>query len=136
VSVLHLTDESFQATVAECECLVIEFTSSAPAPSNLEELSRRHPAVVFAHVDAQTHAIAAAMFGLGAEAALLIFREQVVLYLEAGEHAIERIEELLARVRALDMRAVHAEIEEQKRAAIALRMRRVCPTARRGRVGD
>jgi len=54
-----------------------------------------------------------------------------VLYLEAREHAIERIEGLLTQIRALDMHAVRDEIEEQKRAEVALRMRRVCPTARR-----
>ena len=132
MSVLQLTDESLQATVADSECLVIEFASSTPAPNALEELSRRHPAVVFARIDPQTHSKAAAMFGLGGEPALLIFREQVVLYLERGEHPMERIEGLLGQILALDMRAVRAEIEEQKRAEVALRMRRVCPTARRG----
>jgi thioredoxin 1 len=132
MSVLQLTDESFQSTVAGSECLVIEFASSTPAPGALEELSRRLPAVVFSRVDPQTQPKAAAMFGLGAEPALLIFREQIVLYLERGEHPIERIEGLLAQIRALDMGAVRAEIEEQKRAELALRMRRVCPTARRG----
>jgi hypothetical protein len=75
----------------------------------------------------------AAMFGLGAEPALLIFRERVVLYLEVGEHTRERIEGLLTQILALDMHAVREDIEEQKRAEIALRMRRVCPTARRQR---
>ena len=71
------------------------------------------------------------MFGLSEGPALLIFRQEVVLYLESGEHAAERIEELLQRVQALDMEAVRAAIEEEKRAEVALRMRRVCPTARR-----
>ena len=136
MSVLQLSDESFHATVTASECLVVEFALSKPAVSALEQMSQRHPAVVFAHVDPQAQPKAAAMFGLGAEPALLIFREQVVLYLEPGEHAIERIEGLLAQILALDMRAVRAEIEEQKRAEVALRMRRVCPTARRGPVGD
>ena len=56
-----------------------------------------------------------------------------MLYLEAGEHKSERIEGLLTQILALDMHAVREDIEEQKRAEIALRMRRVCPTARRGR---
>jgi thioredoxin 1 len=131
MSVLQLTDESFHSGVAQREVLVVEFAVSTSAPSVLEELSQRHPAVVFAKIDPQVQPKAAAMFGLGAEPALLIFREQVVLYLEAGEHAIDRIEGLLTQIRALDMHAVRDEIEEQKRAEVALRMRRVCPTARR-----
>jgi hypothetical protein len=75
------------------------------------------------------------MFGLSKEPALLIFREQVVLYFERGEHSRERIAGLLTQVCALDMAQVREAIAEEKRAEIALRMRRVCPTARRGRLG-
>ncbi len=71
------------------------------------------------------------MFGLPGPG-LVIFRERVVLYCEPGVHAGERVDALLAQVRGLDMEAVRAAIEEEKQAALALRMRRVCPTARRG----
>jgi hypothetical protein len=37
---------------------------------------------------------------------------------------------------ALDMRAVRAEIDERKQAEAALKMRRVCPTARRCRSSE
>ena len=132
MSVLQLTDESFHSSVAQTEVLVVEFASATPPSGVLEELSQRHPSVRFARLDLQSHPNTPAMFGLGAEPALLIFREQVVLYLEAGEHTSERIEGLLTQILALDMHAVREDIEEQKRAEIALRMRRVCPTARRG----
>jgi thioredoxin 1 len=132
MSVLQLTDESFHGSVAQSAVLVVEFAAAMPPSRALEELSERHPSVVFARIDPQSHPNAAAMFGLGTEPALLIFREQVVLYMEAGEHTSERIEGLLTQILALDMHAVREDIEEQKRAEIALRMRRVCPTARRG----
>jgi len=132
MSVVQLTDGNIRQEIARSEVLVVEF--GAPATSAVEELSRRHPDVVFATIDSQAEPKAAAMFGLGAEPALLIFREQIVLYLEAGEHAIERIEALLTQIRALDMHAVRSEIEQEKRAETALRMRRVCPTAKRGRM--
>ena len=132
MSLMQLTDESFHESVARIEVLVVEFASATPPSGVLEELSQRHPSVVFARIDPQSHPNAPAMFGLGVEPALLIFREQVVLYLEAGEHKSERIEGLLTQILALDMHAVREDIEEQKRAEVALRMRRVCPTARRG----
>jgi len=133
MSVLQLTDESFHDSVAQSAALVVEFAAAMPPSGALEELSRRHSSVVFARIDPQSCPKVAAMFGLGAEPALLILREQVVLYLEVGEHTRERIEGLLTQILALDMHAVREDIEEQKRAEIALRMRRVCPTARRQR---
>ena len=83
-------------------------------------------------IDPQAQPELAAMFGLRDGPALLIFRESIVLCLEEGEHSVARVDELLSRVLALDMNAVRAEIEEQKRAEAALRMRRVCPATRRG----
>ena len=72
------------------------------------------------------------MFGLPPGPGLVIFRERIVLYCEPGAHSGDRVESLLAQVRSLDMDAVRAAIEAEKQAAVALQMRRVCPTARRG----
>ena len=136
MSVLQLSNETLHRTVAESECLVVEFAASSAGPGALEELSGHHPDAVFGRIDSQVWPDVPAMFGLGLEPALLIFRQQVVLYSEPGDHTVGRIEDLLEQIRALDMNAVRAEIQEQKRAEAALRMRRVCPTARRGRIGD
>jgi thioredoxin-like negative regulator of GroEL len=98
----------------------------------LEILAQRLGDVAFACIDRADQPAVAAMFGLGSGPALLIFRRQVVLYLESGEHPAERVEALVRQIQALDMDAIQAAIEEEKRAETALRMRRVCPTARRG----
>jgi thioredoxin 1 len=132
MSVLRLTEDSFHQTVSESECLVVEFG----AASVLEESSRRHSDIVFGRVDARPHPELAALFGLGEGPALLIFREKVVLYLEEGEHSPARVDELLRQILALDMNVVRAEIEEQKRSEVALGMRRMCPTGRRGSVSQ
>ena len=132
MSVLQLTQERFHRTVSESACLAVEFAPTAAGASMLEVSSQRHPGIAFGRVDIQAQPELAAMFGLSQGPALLIFREQVVLYLEQGEHSAARVDELLKQILALDMNAVRAEIEEQKRAETALRMRRVCPATRRG----
>ena len=132
MSVLQLTGDSFHRTVSESSCLVVEFGAAPAGPGVLEELSDRHAGIVFGRVDVHAQPELAAMFGLREGPALLIFREQVVLYLEEGEHPATRIDALVGQVLELDMSAVRAAIEEEKRAEVALRMRRVCPTARRG----
>ena len=73
-----------------------------------------------------------AMFGLSGTDALVILRERVVLYCEAGAHRRAASRPLLAQVRNLRYGRVRAAIEAEK-AELALRTRRVCPTARRGR---
>ena len=89
------------------------------------------PQIYFAHVDPQSQPATAAVFGLSEGPALAIFRDGIGLYLESADHSAERIARLLDRITELDMDTVRNEIEEQKRAEVALRMRRVCPATRR-----
>jgi thioredoxin 1 len=131
MSITMLTRDTFAAMVSDSDLLVVEFFASADSPGGLEIAAERAPQARFARIASSDEPAVAAMFGLSEGPALLIFRQEVVLYLESGEHPAERIEELLQRVQALDMEVVRAAIEEEKRAEVALRMRRVCPTARR-----
>jgi hypothetical protein len=132
VSITILTGESFGQAVADNDLLVIEFSAGSSALPALEAAAQRTPQALFARVDPAADPAIAAMFGLDAGPALLIFRQAVVLYLERAQHCAERIEELLRQVQGLDMDAIRVAIEEQKRAEVALRMRRVCPAVRRG----
>ena len=131
MSITILTGDSFAQAVSDNDLLVIEFSAASSALSALEVVAQRTPQALFARVDPAAEAAIAAMFGLSAGPALLIFRQAVVLYLENARHSAERIEELVRQVQGLEMDAIRAAIEEEQRAEAALRMRRVCPTARR-----
>jgi thioredoxin 1 len=135
MKILDLADDTFRRTVESTSILVVEVAVGEGGAGARHSLADRFPAVTFARVDAVRAPAVAAMFGLNAEPALLLFREQIVLYFERGEHSAERLAGLLTQVCALDMAQVRAALEEEKRAEVALRMRRVCPTARRGPIG-
>ena len=130
MNVLALTREGLDDAVGRYPLLVIELCDAA-VDSRLEPLAEAHPEVGFARAAEADADALRALFGLQ-ESGLLIFRERVVLYCEPGVHSGERVAGLLGQVRELDMDAVRAAIEEEKRAAVALRMRRMCPTSRRG----
>jgi thioredoxin 1 len=131
VNVLQLAQEDFHAAVMSAPWLVIELSEDlAGFAARAAQVAASD--VVWGHVDTHTESALAATFWIETGPALLIFREQVILYLEHGAHAPGRIGELLERAAALDMQQVKAEIEAQKQAEVALRMRRVCPATRRG----
>ena len=130
MSLLALTRDALDEAVDRYPLLLIELTDAA-ADSTVEALAKTHPEVKFARAAEADAAGLRAMFGLKGPG-LVIFRERVVLYCEPGVHSGERVAGLIGQVRELDMDAVRAAIEEEKRAAVALRMRRVCPTSRRG----
>jgi hypothetical protein len=132
MAILSLTADNFDATVARSPCLLVEFSS------NGEDFAERAGQLADLHgvdcglVDPRTEADLMATFGIEGDTALLIFRDQVVLYLKAGRHDAGQMADLVGKILALDMPSIKAQIEANKQAQLALRMRRVCPTARRG----
>src|SRR5262245_14114862 len=103
MSVVALTKDGLDEAVARHDLLVIELADSTAA--SLEALADAHPDVGFARAVGDAGQDLRAMFGL-TEPGVVIFRERIVLYCEAGMHSGERIAGLLARVRSLDMDTV------------------------------
>lgn len=136
MNVLSFSSDDFDSNVIRSECLVVEFSASIEDFANRASRVTGASEVEWGHVDLRTEASLAATFGVETDVALLIFRQRVVLYLEGGRHDPARMSELIARIAALDMTAIKAEIAAQKDAEVALRVRRVCPTARRGPIGE
>jgi hypothetical protein len=135
MGLLSLTAGGFDATVARSPCLLIEFSSNAEDfAARAARLADMH-GVECAHVDPRTEVQLTASFGIRDDPTLVVFREQIVLYLKAGRHEAGEMADLIAKIQALDMPSIKAQIESQKQAELALRMRRVCPTTRRGPAG-
>jgi hypothetical protein len=128
-----LCEQDFHQAAASTGMLVVALASDIAFASLLDKVRERHRDARFGGLSGEDAATLAEMFGLGALPALLIMRDQVVLYCEPGAVSEEVLETLLARVGALDMGVVRGEIEAAKAAEISLGMRRVCPTARRTR---
>jgi len=107
------------------------------AGSVADELARvpLQDSVACLQIDPASSASFSAMFGLEDGPALVILRQGIVLLRESGGRGAAAIGDLLAQIRRLDMDAVRADIEQERQAELAVRMRRVCPTARRGRPG-
>ena len=122
--------DDFHAGVRNRDLVVVFFSSEDMS----EMLSKAKQIAVTEALCAQVDPAACpeltAMFGFEQTPALLIMREQIVLYAEACEPSRDTLETLLERVQALDMKLVRDNIEAQ-RAAEALEIRSVCLTARR-----
>lgn len=133
----QLDESSFDRFVSANALAVIGFVAgdagdAAKFAAVAGVVAEIHPEAAFATVAADKRGLYE-MFGLNGTATV-IFRERVVLYLEPGIPDAGQLDRLLVRVDALDIGKVHAEIEEQRLAEIALATRRVCPTARRGKL--
>lgn len=78
-----------------------------------DRVSEKHPDITFAKVDTDAHQELSAMAGIRSIPTLMMFRDGVLLFNQAGALPEPALEEIIGQVRALDMVQVRAEIEEQ-----------------------
>ena len=75
-----------------------------------EKVAEANPDVTFAKVNTDEEQELAGAFQIRSIPTLMVFREKVLLFSQAGALSKSVLEELLQKVRALDMNAVRAEI--------------------------
>ena len=78
-----------------------------------EAASEKHPDIVFAKVDTEAEQEIAAAFNIRSIPTLMLFREKVILFAEAGALPPPALEQVITQARSIDMDAVRKEIAEQ-----------------------
>lgn len=98
----------------------------------LAEVAERFPDAICARIDLAEAAEVAALFGIDAAPALLLFRAGVGLYAGPASFTGSQLEALLRRALSLDMDAVRREMDRERAAMAASSSFRACPTSKRG----
>ena len=75
-----------------------------------EKVADKNPEVVFAKVNAEEYPDLAASFGIRAIPTLMIFREGILVFSQAGAMPEETLNTLAGRVKDLDMEEVRARL--------------------------
>ncbi len=117
VATIELNKDNFKTTIEGNDFVIVDFWAPwcGPCQSFLpvyEELSEKYPDLVFAKVNTEDEQELAAGFQIRSIPTLMMFREQVILYSEAGALQKAQLEELIEKARGLDMTDVHKQMEE------------------------
>jgi thioredoxin 1 len=119
MATVELTMENFRDMIDQNGTVIVDFWAPWCAPCRsfaptFEAASEKHEDITFAKVNTEVQQALAGAFNIRSIPTLMVFRDQIIIYSEAGALPPAAFDQLIAQVKALDMDKVRADIEAEQ----------------------